>query len=255
METVLAFLPDLEPLLIAILLLCSFLGSLFSACFGVGGGSFLIAVMASIVPAAALIPLHGLVQLGSNASRAYLTREHTQWHKVVYFALGAVLAAVGAGFLLGLLNTHYIPPLVGLFILFLCWGKIPDIGLGTKPGGLFAGGLITTLLTMLVGATGPLVSAWLGRTGTDRWQYTANFSISMTIQHTVKVVAFGLAGFMYQQWLLLLVLMILSGYLGTKAGLVLLGKLPEQGFRTVFKWLLTLLALRLIWKWADALLW
>ena len=105
---------------------------------------------------------------------------------------------------------------------------------------------------MLVGATGPLVSAWLGRSGTDRWQYTANFSASMTLQHTVKVVAFGITGFVYQQWLILLVLMIISGYLGTKAGLLMLGKIPEQKFRTLFKWVLTVLSIRLIWVWLSA---
>ena len=184
------YLPDISPVAFAILLLCSLLGSLLSASAGIGGGSFLIAVMASLVPPAALIPLHGLVQLGSNASRAYLTREHTQWRKIAFFALGALLAATLAGLLLGMLDPHYIPPLVGVFILWLSWGKMPDIGLGSHPVGLFFGGLLTTLGTMLVGATGPLVAAWLGRSGIGRWQYTANFSASMTIQHTVKVLAF-----------------------------------------------------------------
>ena len=246
------YLPDLAPVSMLPLLVCSFLGSFLSASLGVGGGSFLIAVMASLLPAAALIPVHGIVQLGSNASRAYLTRQHTQWRKVAFFALGALIAATLAGFLLGRLDTQYIPPLVGVFILWLSWGKMPDIGLGNKPAGLLAGGLLTTLATMLVGATGPLVSAWLGRSGTDRWQYTANFSASMTLQHTVKVVAFGITGFVYQQWLILLVLMIISGYLGTKAGLLMLGKIPEQKFRTLFKWVLTVLSIRLIWVWLSA---
>ena len=249
------YLPDISPVAFAILLLCSFLGSLLSASAGIGGGSFLIAVMASLVPPAALIPLHGLVQLGSNASRAYLTREHTQWRKIAFFALGALLAATLAGLLLGMLDPHYIPPLVGVFILWLSWGKMPDIGLGSHPLGLFFGGLLTTLGTMLVGATGPLVAAWLGRSGTARWQYTANFSASMTIQHTVKVLAFGLAGFVYRDWLVLLVLMILCGYIGTRVGLRLLGKIPEHKFRIAFKWVLTLLALRLIWQWLITTSW
>ncbi|WP_430461885.1 sulfite exporter TauE/SafE family protein [Thalassolituus sp. LLYu03] len=231
------------------LLIAAFLGSLLTSSLGVGGGAFLITVMAGIVPPVALIPVHGIVQLGSNSSRAWLTRKHTQWTKIGWFAAGAAIASLLTVFLLGKMQPGVIPLLVGLFILWLSWGKVPEIGLGEKTAGLFSGGLITTLLTMLVGATGPLVSAWLGRAGTDRWQYTANFSTCMTLQHLLKVAVFGLAGFAFLPWIPLLAAMILCGYIGTRLGLKLMGKMPETLFRQLFRWILTLLALRLIWVW------
>lgn len=231
------------------LLLASFLGSLLSSAMGVGGGSFLIGVMATIVPPVALIPLHGIVQLGSNSSRAWLTRKHTQWPKIGWFAAGAFVASLLTVWLLGKMEPGVIPLLVAFFILWLSWGKVPEIGLGEKPAGLWSGGFITTLLTMLVGATGPLVSAWLGRAGVDRWQYTANFSTCMTLQHSLKIIAFGFAGFVFTPWIPLLLAMVLCGYAGTRVGLKLMGKMPEKWFRQLFRWVLTLLALRLIWLW------
>jgi len=235
-----------------ILLLCSFLGSLLTAALGVGGGAFLITVMAGIVPPLALIPLHGMVQLGSNGSRAWLARRHTQWPKVGWFSAGALLAVVlsvlALHWLSGRMDPGVIPLFIALFILWLSWGKVPPVGLGEHPLGLFTGGWLTTLATMLVGATGPLVSAWLGRSAGDRWQYTANFSTCMSVQHLLKIVVFGFAGFAFSQWLPLLLLMVLAGYLGTRAGLKLMGRIPEALFRTLFRWLLTLLALRLIWQ-------
>ncbi|MEJ2655486.1 MAG: hypothetical protein P8Z69_09370, partial [Acidihalobacter sp.] len=120
---------------------------------------------------------------------------------------------------------------------------------GTHPLGLFSGGLLTTLATMLVGATGPLVSAWLGRHG-DRWTYTANFSSCMSVQHLLKILAFGLAGFAFLPWIPLLVLMIACGYLGTLVGLKVLGRLPDRHFKLLFKIVMTLLALRVIGGWA-----
>ena len=240
---------DLSLSAVCILLLASFAGSLLTASLGVGGGAFLITVMAGIVPPVALVPVHGIVQLGSNSSRAWLARKHTQWHKIQWFAAGAVLASAVSVLLLVKMQPGIIPLLVGLFILWLSWGKVPDIGLGEKPLGLFSGGLITTLLTMLVGATGPLVSAWLGRPGTDRWQYTGNFSTCMTLQHLLKVAVFGLAGFAFTPWIPLLAAMIVCGYAGTRLGLKLMGKMPEALFRRLFRWTLTLLALRLIWVW------
>ena len=239
---------DLSLLQALLLLVSSFLGSLMTAALGVGGGSFLIAVMATVMPPLALVPLHGIVQFGSNASRAWISRAHLQTWLVVWFAIGAVISAALSVWFLERIEPGIIPLLVALFILYLSWGNIPDIGLSTTRTGLLSGGLITTLMTMLVGATGPLVSAWLGR-GTDRWRYTANFSFCMTLQHLLKVAVFGLAGFSYREWIPFLVIMILAGFAGTKVGLRLLGRIPEKQFKFWFKWLLTLLSVNLIWQW------
>lgn len=243
------WLADLTAVQALVLLLASFAGSLLTAALGVGGGAFLITVMAGIVPPLALIPLHGVVQLGSNASRAWLARRHTRWPAVGWFGGGALLASLLVVLLLGQVEPGVIPLLVGVFILWLSWGRMPDIGLGEKPLGLFSGGLLTTGLTMVVGATGPLVSAWLGRGQGDRWQYTGNFSTCMSLQHLLKVLVFGLAGFAFYRWLPLMAGMILTGYAGTRVGLKLMGKMPEQLFRVLFRWILTLLAIRLIWQW------
>lgn len=232
---------------IALLLLFCFSGSLMTAAVGVGGGAFLLVVMTPLVPPMALIPLHGIVQMGSNINRALLTRSHLQWRILGFFALGALMATICAIYLIGgILDPQWIPPLVALFILWLCWGPMPEFGFGRTPLGLMSGGLITTLLTTLVGATGPLVSAWLGRSGIDRWTYIANFSGCMSLQHGLKLVVFGLAGFVYTPWIPLLVAMIAAGYLGTRVGLRLLGKIPEQRFKQVFKGLLTVLALSVL---------
>jgi uncharacterized membrane protein YfcA len=53
----------------AVLLAASFCGSLLTAAVGVGGGTLVIIILASLVPPAVLIPVHGLVQLGSNATQ------------------------------------------------------------------------------------------------------------------------------------------------------------------------------------------
>ena len=243
---------DLSLANVALLLLSSFAGSLMTASLGVGGGAFLIAVMAAVVPPLALIPVHGIAQLGSNAGRAWMTRRHASPRVVGVFALGSLLAALLAGFVLGRLEPGWIPLFVGLFILALTWLPMPKFNHGTQPLGLFSGGLITTLATMLVGATGPLVSAWLGRSG-DRWTYTANFSSCMSVQHLLKILAFGLAGFAFLPWIPLLALMILAGYLGTLTGLRILGRLPDRHFKLLFRIVMTLLALRAIWVWAQPL--
>tara|TARA_Y100000296_G_C5113802_1_gene226603 strand:+ start:25 stop:765 length:741 start_codon:yes stop_codon:yes gene_type:complete len=241
------YLPEGVALVDLILLsAASFMGSLLTAALGVGGGAFLITVMAGLVPPLALIPLHGVVQLGSNASRAWLSRSHLELPKLGLFSVGALGAALGGVWMIGLLSTDYIPLLIALFILWITWMPMPEIGLGRTPLGLISGGLITTLASFLVGASGPLVSAWLSKDAENKWRYTALFSSAMTFQHFLKILVFGLVGFAFLEWVFVLFCMIVLGYLGTKVGLTLLGRLPETRFRTVYQWFLTLLAVRLL---------
>lgn len=237
-------LPDALSIVDLVLLTAaSFAGSLMSAALGVGGGSFLIIVMTAFLPPLALIPIHGLVQMGSNASRAAMTRQHIDRRLLLFFSIGVVLASAVSIVVLVKIDHRLIPVVIAVFILYLCWGKVPQLGLRSPPG-MIAGGLLTSLATMLVGATGPLVSAWIGRSGLDKWRYTALFSSCMTVQHCLKILVFGLAGFSYVPWLGVLACMLIAAWAGTHFGLGALARTSEERFRFWFKWLLTLLAVR-----------
>lgn len=221
--------------------------SLITAAMGIGGGVLLLAVMATIVPAAALIPLHGLVQLGSNGNRAWLTRQHTQWPVVRRFLLGAIVGAALASLIVVQLPLQWIQLSVAGFILYLVWGPKPgQHQLGH--GGQMLAGAVTTLVSMFVGATGPLVAGFIHRHELDKLATTATFASCMSGQHLLKMLVFTGVGFAFWQWLPLLTLMILAGTLGSWLGLKLLNKIPASLFRTLFRWSVTLLALRLLWQ-------
>jgi uncharacterized membrane protein YfcA len=68
----------------------------------------------------------------------------------------------------------------------------------------------------------------------------------MTIQTTLKVIAFMLLGFAFGSFLPLMIAMIVSGFAGTALGSRLLLHVPEAAFRLGFKVILTLVALDLI---------
>jgi uncharacterized membrane protein YfcA len=101
---------------------------------------------------------------------------------------------------------------------------------------------------MFVGATGPLVAAIVRQDSRDRLQTVGTFAMAMTLQHAPKALVFGAAGFVFSEWLPLIAAMICSGALGTWCGLRLLQRMDETLFARVFKWLLTLLALRLLYQ-------
>lgn len=238
--------PELSAGIALILLLCATLTSLITATLGAGGGALLLVIMAIWLPPAAIIPVHGLVQLGSNAGRASLTWRYIDWRVVAPFAPGVL---IGMG--LGSLVLVALPPAVwqvtiALFILYLCWGpRLPAMALGAT--GIFTASLLTSFISLFVGATGPLVAAFVKQIHTERFRTVATFATAMTLQHAPKALIFTLAGFALDQWLPFAAAMVACGFMGTWIGLNLLSRLSNQWFRHAFNILLTLLALRLLW--------
>jgi uncharacterized membrane protein YfcA len=246
-DFVAALLPEGLGIAPAVLLtLASFFTSALTAAFGVGGGVAMLALLGLFVPVAALIPVHGAVQLGSNSGRAWHQRRNVRRDILLPFVVGSLVGAVAGAMVVVQLPDALLKLLLGVFIIAVTWAGIPGFDrLGRA--GLAIGSAVTALVTMFVGATGPLLSAFFAQIiPDDRKALVATHAAGMTLQHGLKIVVFGLAGFAFAQWLPLVAVMIVSGYLGTIYGSAWLEKLPEDTFRRWFKIGITLLALDMI---------
>lgn len=243
----------LSPSVIAMLVVAAGVTSAITASLGIGGGVALLAIMALIMPPAAIIPVHGMVQLGSNLNRALMTARHIRLSVIAWFFPGVLLGAwLGSRFLVDL-PLALVQLCIAGFIILLCWGpQIPKIATG--PAGTLIAATFTTFVSLFVGATGPLVAAFVKQQQQgDRFATVATFAAAMTLQHAPKALVYGAAGFIFMDWLGLIVIMILAGALGTWLGLTLLKNLSDQRFDLYFNLLLTLLAVRLIWTAIAAL--
>ncbi|MBE1287984.1 MAG: TSUP family transporter [Alteromonadaceae bacterium] len=236
-----------------ILILSAGFTSFVSASMGIGGGLLLLIMMANIMPLAALIPVHGLVQLGSNVNRMVMTRQHIQMSIVGYFAIGAIFAALIASFVLVQLPLSLIELAIGIFVLAMVWGIKPQKRDLPKPLRILAGS-VTTFLSMFIGATGPLVAAIIHSQRADKHQIVATFSTCMSMQHGLKMLVFGVVGFAFLPWLPLVIAMIVSGAIGTWLGLKLLNRFSTNTFEWAFKGIMTVLALRTLYSGAQGLL-
>lgn len=250
MDTLLALItPDpLSHLAVVALIALSFVTSLMTAALGLGGGMLMVAAMASVVPAAALIPVHGLVQLGSNSSRALLFHRFIRRSIVVWFLLGAIVGVTIGAQVAVRLPREVLLVVVGGFVLVTTW--MPSLGRYRIPErGFTLIGAVTAFITMFAGATGPFLAPFLSpeRLG-DRHATIGTFAACMTLKHALKVTAFAALGFAYLPWLPLVALMIVSGFLGTVVGRQIVNRMPEARFRTAFRILLTVLALRLLYQ-------
>jgi len=233
------------PAIALLLIAVSFMTSAFTAAFGIGGGVAMLGALAGTVPPSVIIAVHGLVQVGSNVGRTYVQRAHALWPLVARFTAGSVIGALIGALLVVELPERILLGLLGAFILVMTWLPKPRIP-GLASSGLVIGGGLSTIITMFVGATGPFVQALLLPLKLEKRQLIATHAACTTIQHLLKVFAFGALGFSFSDWLPLIGAMIVSGFAGTMLGTKLLERLPERWFAIAIKAILTVVGIDLL---------
>ncbi|MHA7810658.1 MAG: sulfite exporter TauE/SafE family protein [Marinobacter adhaerens] len=248
MEVLNQLIPESLSLPVAVFLLASStITSMITASLGAGGGVLLLVLMASWMPPAAIIPVHGMIQLGSNVGRAALTWRNIDWRVIAAFLPGVIVGAALGAWLLVNLPAHIWQLTIALFVLYLCWGPALPKGAFGAPG-VFLASVLTSFVSLFVGATGPLVAAFIKQIHTDRFRTVATFATAMTLQHAPKALVFGAAGFMFFEWLPFILAMIACGFAGTWLGLHVLRSLSNSKFTLIFNIVLTALAIRLLWQ-------
>ncbi|RMD93011.1 MAG: sulfite exporter TauE/SafE family protein [Alphaproteobacteria bacterium] len=233
------------------LLAASFAGSFITAALGIGGGALLLAAMASLMPPAALIPVHGVVQLGSNALRAAVLWRHVHWPPLAAFALGTLAGVALGGTVVVRLPGPVVQAGVGAFVIWSVLAR-PPAWLARRPA---ITGVVSAFLTMFFGATGVFVANFTKSLRLPRRAHVATHAVLMTFQHGLKIVAFGFLGFAYGPWAGFILAMIAAGFLGTMAGRHVLFRISDRGFRRALDAVLILVSLRLIWNALAAWLW
>lgn len=224
----------------------SFLGSLIAGSLGLGGGVLVLATMANLLPPTVLIPIHGVVQLGSNLSRAVLSWRQTAVPILMPFVAGSIIgAALGAQFVIAL-PKYLLQVIIAVFILASTWA--PNLqSTSTGKFKFFFVGVLTTIVTMFVGGTGVLVGAFVAPACPKRQQFVSTHAVVMTIQHGLKIAVFALLGFAFGPYIPLLIGLVLFSFLGSYAGKLALNRLSERVFRAALKAVLTVLSLQLLY--------
>ncbi|MDA8752747.1 sulfite exporter TauE/SafE family protein [Halieaceae bacterium] len=223
----------------------AFFTSTLAAAIGLGGGVLLIALMPGLIPTAAIIPVHAVTQLASNASRAAFGWRLIDWRLMAPVLAGALLGAWFGAEIYSRLDLRWLPAVIGGLILLLTWLPVPAPR-GKGSGALLALGFYQTGLGMVAGATGPLGAAVLARYRADRDWLVVNTGMYMTINHLLRSLAFGLLGFVFIPWLGLIAGMVAASIAGSWAGTRVRRFLPQRNFQMAFKVLVSLLALRMI---------
>jgi uncharacterized membrane protein YfcA len=232
------------------------LTSVVSGIMGMAGGMLLLAVMLLRLEPAVAIPVHGIVQMVSNGSRAYFLRQHVHWRAVWRFVWPLL-----PGGALGIWLLAYVPPsgsriAIGAFVLASTWRKsFFSIGKGVSAErALPVGGALVGFFSTLVGATGPLLGPFILALDLGAQSTIATLAACQIFQHGSKVLLFGLRGFDLHGYLLPCLLLSLCAIAGSAIGTRLLDRIPEKSFKITVKLVLTALALHQLWQGISTLL-
>ena len=215
----------MEPIYLAVIAFCS---SLFTACAGLGGGILLLAMMLQIFPPNVVIPLHGITQFFSNASRALLLRSFIAKDYVIPFTIGSFLGVVIFIPLITIVDQVIGSLILGIFILVATWR--PSY-LKLRSVHATISGAITGGLGLILGAIGPLAMSAHPKENWIKEQIVANHATVMACQHGLKVVAFSVIGINLIEYSYELVGLVLGAAAGTFVGTKLLTRISDDRFR------------------------
>lgn len=221
------------------------LTSTITAIVGLGGGMMLIAIMPSFLPINAVIPIHGLTQLSSNFSRALFGYKDIQYEVVPKFLVGSLIGVGLFATIVSLISLEYVPLFMGAYILLSLWSAKFNDKI-KKFENYYLIGFFQSGLSIVVGATGPLAMTLLLKDYGDKNKVVVTAAAIMCITHILKLIVFMYFGFVFFDYIGVIIAMVVGAIAGSWIGTKLRDKVDGKKFTMILKVILTLLALKII---------
>ncbi|WP_108063859.1 sulfite exporter TauE/SafE family protein [Poseidonibacter lekithochrous] len=225
--------------------LLTFFTSTVAGIVGLGGGMMLIAILPSFLPLNALIPVHGLTQMSSNFSRAVFGYKDVQYETIPKFLIGSLAGIALFASIISMISLEYVPLFIGAYILLSLWSKKFNNKI-KKYENYYLVGFLQSGLSIVVGATGPLTMTLLLKDYEDKDKVVATGAALMSITHILKVFVFMYFGFVFFDYIGIIIAMIIGAVAGSYAGTKLRDKIDGKKFTMILKVLLSALAVKLI---------
>lgn len=243
----------MSPIVAAIILVTVLVSSFLSGIFGMAGGVILMGVLATLVPVATAMMIHGAVQMISNGYRAFLWREHINWRIFRRYALGSAVAVLLLFALSWRPDKQTVYVLLGL-VAMLVWlpRKLLDLDIQKRFQAEGAGFVVQALNTM-AGVAGPLLDQFFVRTDMLRHEIVATKAVTQVLAHFVKILFWSVpviaaAGVQaLPPWWLILAAAPLS-MLGTTLGGKVLDRMSDVNFKRGMKYLVTAIGAVMLMK-------
>ncbi len=223
----------------------SFMAALVNAAFSAGGAMIILAVTSTVLPVAAIVPVHSTLLIGSTSTRALFFWRDIDWKIAGPFLIGSVFAVAIGSRIYVALPEKFIATAISIVMLVAIW--LPKVRWRPKlkhPWAIV--GFIHSLLSTLF-AYGALLHAIILHTSLNKRQIVGTMAAGLTGMGIFKILGYTLNGFDYLPYLRIIVFSIAAAFLGTWAGKMVIDRISEKLFRAVFRALVTVTAMRLLY--------
>lgn len=229
-----------------IITFASFLAAYVNAAFATGGFFVILAIITWMLPMTLALPLTPSLIYTSLIARVMWFWEHTNWPIVWTFCVGMVFGVIlGANTFIHL-SEAILSLCVGITMVIITW--LPKIGYQPKMKYPYIPvGAVHGFLTAAIGGSA-ILQMIIMRTNLMKRQVTGTLASCFLAMETMRVVGYASVGFNYMDHVPVIVLASITGILGTWVGKHTEHFISEKNFRIVFKWMMTFIALRLIYK-------
>lgn len=229
-----------------VITLGSFLAAFVNAAFATGGVYIMLVSSLAVLPVSAAIPLQSPLAAGSLAARIVLFWSDIQWRIVVTFIIGCLFGVYFGARAFVAASDAVLQILLGIVLLALIW--LPKTGRGwkVKHPFLYVGVVHSFIGTMF--GVGGILQSFIIRTELRKMQITGTLAACMILLDVLKMTSYVSLGFRYQDYLPHIALATIAGFAGAWVGKRVTVHVSETAFRVVFRWLITLVAARLIYS-------
>lgn len=220
--------------------------SFVNAAFATGGVYVLLLSTLAVLPASAAIPLQSPLSAGSLAARIGLFWKDIQWRIVATFVFGCLFGVYFGARAFAAASDALLQLLLGVMLMALIWLPKPG-GAGRIRHPFVYVGVVHSFVGTMFGVGG-ILQSFIIRTDLKKAQITGTLAACMLLLDVMKVASYVSLGFRYQDYIPHIILATLAGFAGTWLGKRATVHVSERTFRIVFRWLVTLIALRLVYK-------
>ena len=229
-----------------VITLGSLAASFVNAAFATGGVYVLLLSVLAVLPASAAIPLQSPLSAGSLAARIGLFWRDIQWRIVGTFVFGCLFGVYFGARAFAAASDALLQILLGFILVALIWLPKPGVRWKVKHPFVYVGAVHSFVGTMF--GVGGILQSFIIRTDLRKAQVTGTLAACMLLLDVMKVASYVGLGFRYQDYIPHIVLATIAGFAGTWIGKRASIHVSERAFRVVFRWLITLVALRLVYK-------
>lgn len=213
--------------------------------FSAGGALIILAITSTVLPIQAIVPIHSTLLIGSTATRVLFFWEHINWRIAGPFLVGSLFGALIGARVYIELPEAFIATAISVLMLVALWLPKVTWRPRIRHPWVIVGFIHTLISTMF--AYGALLHSVILHTDLKRQQIVGTMAGGLTGMGIFKIAGYVFYGFDYSPYLVTIAAAVAVSLLGTAVGKMLGSRLSEDKFRFIYRVLITITALRLLY--------